>query len=98
MEKTLRLFFTDRVNAWGQYTMRLKDEEVELFSPDFVSAFSYRLATAIAPSLTGAKVSKLAEFCLKMYHTEIKSAREIALSEMQEDPRPHSRLIRARRF
>lgn len=88
------LIFTDQDNAELEYTARA--ENTQFFPPDFVMAFSYRLAYYIAPQVTGGDPFKLQERVTKLYQWEIGQAKDSSLNEQMSDVEPDSEFIRIR--
>lgn len=89
-----QVLFTDQPNAQIEYTLRVEDPQQ--YPPDFVMAFSLRLAAYIAPRVTGGDAFKLSERALRLYQLEISSAQATATNEEQGDTTPDSEFIRAR--
>jgi hypothetical protein len=89
-----RLILTDKEEAEAEYVARI--ENPLRYTPDFVSALSYRLAANVAPRLTGGDPYKLGEKALQMYVYEIRHAQSMAANEDTRDLPPESALIRAR--
>ena len=88
-----RIIYTDQENAEAEYTEDVNDA---YFTPTFILAFSFRLASYIAPRLTGGDPFKIKAEMLAQYQIEIDRARKININEEVEDPRPESELISVR--
>jgi hypothetical protein len=86
--------FTDKEDAEIEYTIRVDDPT--LYPPDFVMAFSLRLAHFIAPRVTGADEYKLGDRALKLYAMEISTAQMSAVGEEQAYLPPESEFITVR--
>jgi hypothetical protein len=77
------LIYTDRQDAEIEYT---KNETITSMWPaDFVTAFSYYLASLAAPRLTAGDPFNLQAKVLQMYDFELATARSAALNEQQPD-------------
>lgn len=88
------LIFCDTEEAQMEYTIRLTDSN--LYSSDFIFAFSFRLASYLAPRLTAGDPFKLADRMLKMYLAEMSKATANAFNEEQRDSNPDPELIQER--
>jgi len=86
--------FTDKEDAVGEYTIRVDDPL--RYSSDFVMALSLRLASYIAPQVTGGDPFKMGDRALKLYEFEISKARASALNEEQPEQEPDSEFISTR--
>lgn len=93
-DATGSLIYTDTSEAEIEYTAKITDPET--FFPDFVMALSFRLASYIAPRLTGGDPFKLGERAVKFYAAEMAQAQVSAANEEQAEEDPDSELIRAR--
>lgn len=93
-DETGMLILTDQAQAVIEYTHEVT--EASKFSPDFVMAFSFLLASYIAPRLTGDDPFKMGERALKLYSWEIQKAEAAALSEEQPEQAPEAESIRVR--
>ena len=91
-----QVIYTDKAKAWGKWIVEIKD--VSFYPEDFISAFSYRLASAISPSLSAGDKMKLGEVAFQRYQMMIKQAEGIAATEKQRDIPPASKIRRARRM
>ena len=88
------LIYTDKEDAEAEYTVR--ETRVNLYPPDFCSAFSLLIASYIAPQITGGDPFKLGDRALKLYQAAINGAQASALNEEQSDQLPDAESIRAR--
>lgn len=88
------VIFTDFENAEGEYTVRIDDPS--RYPPDFIIAFSFRLASYVAPRITGGDPFNVGERALKLYAFEISRASSTAINEEQVEEDPESELIRGR--
>jgi hypothetical protein len=85
---------TNREHAQGEYTVDV--DQVARFSPDFILAFSFRLAMYGAPQLTAGDPYKLGAAAQGKYALEISRAKATAVNENQEFQDPESEFIRER--
>lgn len=83
----------DLPNAFLEYTADIQN--YQLFSDAFVLAFSYMLASVIAPGLTKGDTSK-ANLCLQKYQMMIQMAQAQANNEEQPDIVPDADAIAGR--
>lgn len=81
-------------NAMVEYVIDVQTED--LFSPDFVLAFSLRLAAYIAPRVTAGDPFKLGARAIQMYMAEIDRAKVNAVNEEQIEHDQESEFILAR--
>lgn len=88
------LIFSDLEEAEMEYTVKITD--ANLYSTDFILAFSFRLASYLAPRLTAGDPFKLADRMLQMYRLEMSKATANAFNEEQRDPTPDPELIQER--
>lgn len=88
------IIFTDQDDAQAEYT--LLAENPLIYTQDFVIAFSYRLATFIAPRVSGADFQKIAATCFNNYLYEISKAEVNAVNEESPGQAPDAEYIRAR--
>jgi len=88
------LILCDQVSAYAEYTVN--NVSTERFSPDFLLAFSYRLANYLAPRLTGGDPFKMQEKVMALYKIELSKAKANALNEGQPDEEPLSEFQRIR--
>ena len=86
--------YTNRQNAYGEYTVDVTNES--RFSPDFVMALSFRIASYIAPRLTKGDPYKLGDKAAQRYLLEISRAAATAVNEEQQPQDPDSEFIRYR--
>lgn len=90
---TGKLIYTDQADAILNY---IEDIDAPYFDPDFTSAFSYLLASRIAPLVTGGDQFKLGERSLQLAQFYTAQARQNALNEQHVDEDPISDLERSR--
>lgn len=88
------LILTNEETAFFEYTRRV--EEAERYPADFVMAFTYKLAGAIAPALTSGDPFKLRDAAEQRYLRMISKAKAQAKNEEQVGPAPASEFERAR--
>lgn len=88
------LIYTDQAQASIEYTLRADNPTI--YPPDFVLALSFRLATLIAPRITGGDPFKVGDKAQARYEDEINRARASALNEAQIDIQADSEFIRVR--
>jgi len=88
------LIMTDMGSAVIEYTART--ENSMLYPADFVVALSYRLASFIAPKITGGDAFRIGERALAFYNLEIGKAGASASNEERKDNMPDTDLVRAR--
>lgn len=88
------LIYTDEYQAELEYTFNVTNEA--LFPPDFVLAFSFRLAAYIAPTITAGDPFKMGARALQMYGLEIYKASSNAFNEQKLDRIVESEFVRAR--
>lgn len=93
-DSTGRIIFCDVEDAEAEYTINISD--TTFFSPSFVMALSFRLATYIAPRITGGDPFKLGAKAMEMYMLEISKAKAIASNEEQAEEEVQSQFIRDR--
>jgi len=86
--------FTDIEDATIEYTVR--EEDGTLYTPDFVMAFSYRLAHYIGPRIAGSDFVELGQRIFQLYQIEVSNAAAVAFNEEQGDRMPESELVRSR--
>lgn len=89
-----QLIYCDIEDAEAEYTIQVED--AGKFPPDFVMALSLRLASYIAPALTGGDPFKLGERAYRAYRMEIAAAQGNAGNEEQNEEHPEAEMIRAR--
>jgi len=88
------LIFTDQSEAELEYTVR--EDRVNLWPSDFCFALSFRLASYIAPQVTGGDPFKLGDRAIKFYQYELAKAQSNAFNEQQSDKKQDAESIRAR--
>ncbi len=88
------LVLTDFDEPEAEYTHYL--DSPELYPPDFVLAFSYRLASLIAMQLTGGDPAKVGAKAYEAYRIEISKADAASYNEEQFERVPDSEFVRAR--
>jgi hypothetical protein len=88
------LIYTDREDAEVEYTVRVTNNDT--LPSDFVMAFSFRLATYIAPTVTNGDPFKLGDKAMQRYVMEMTIARASVVNEEQPDEEVQSEFIRAR--
>lgn len=93
-DATGRLIYTDQENAIFEYVK--KEQNVELFSDDYVLALSLKMAFYMAPRLTAGDPFKLGDRAARLYEIEISKAKAQARNEEQPEEEPQSEFIRAR--
>lgn len=89
-----KLIYADKENAKIEYTEDISDPE--FFSAEFALALSFRLASYIAPRLTGGDPFKMKQEMLGQYDLEINRAKKKAFNEEQHEQPPKSELITTR--
>lgn len=89
-----KLLLTDMPLAKIEYTKLVDDTSV--FPADFVMAFSYYLATLIAPRLTAGDPFKRGAACMQAYFQWLSQARANAVNEVQQGEDYDSEFTRAR--
>lgn len=88
------LIYTDKDEAEVEYSALITD--TERFPGDFTMALSFRLASYVAPRLTGGDPFKMADRSLQLYMLSTAKAKASALNEEQPDEEPEGEFIRAR--
>lgn len=88
------LIYTDMVNAQIEFTAVSNDPEQ--YPANFVLAFSYLLASLIAPRITGGDNFQVGEKADAKYKALIVFAMATNINEEQEEEVPDSEFIRAR--
>lgn len=91
---TSTVIYTNKELAQGEYTVDVSNSN--LFKADFTLAFSLRLASYIAPVVTGGDPFKMGQRALQLYVAEITNAQANAANEEQEPQEPQSEFIRER--
>lgn len=85
---------TDMVNAYGEWTRDVT--ELERMPDDFKMAWSLRLASAVAPRLSGGDPFKMGDRAMELYMRELAKARANAANEEVPDDEPVSEFEAAR--
>lgn len=93
-DSSARIIYTDEENAELEYTERVEDPS--FYPPDFQLAFSFRLASLIAPRLTKGDPFNLRKSAMEMYDLEISRAKAGSTNEEQRDEIPDAEFIRMR--
>ncbi len=93
-DEAARIIYSDEENAEGVYTQRVDDPS--FYPPDFELAFSFRLASLVAPRLAKGDPFGLRQSNMNMYLEEISRAKAASMNEIQDEERPNSELQRAR--
>lgn len=88
------LIYTDMEDAEIEYTIRVTNPL--RYPPDFLMALSLRLASYIAPRLTGGDPFKLGNRALELYAFEIGKSEASAANEEQPDETPESEFVQER--
>lgn len=86
--------YSDTQNAQLEYVFY--NEQIETYPDDFVLAFAWRLASYIAPMVTGGDPFGRQAACLKMYVMELTNAQANGANEDQPDEEPASSFESAR--
>lgn len=89
-----RLIYTDEETAVCEYTKRITDTSI--FPPDFTLAFSYYMASLMAPRITGGDQFKLGQLAYAQYRNAISEASAKAVNEQKAEELPESEYIRER--
>jgi hypothetical protein len=88
------ILYTDKEDAEAEYTIRVTNNA--LYPSDFVLAFSFRLASYVAPRLTAGDPFKLGDRAFQRYMMEITAAKSSVVNEEQAEEEVQSEFIRAR--
>ena len=88
------LIYCDLQNAEAEYSKYT--DNVTIFPPDFVMAFSYLWASLAAASITAGDPYKLGQKMLTMYVMAADDAMAKDSNEEQPDQKPESEFVRAR--
>lgn len=91
---TGRLIFTDMEDAILEYTALVSDTSV--MPPDFVMAWSYRLAWHIAPRLANNYSPQMTQGLMQMYALQIARARANSANEESPDRPPEAEWVTGR--
>jgi hypothetical protein len=86
--------YTDMELAQGEYTVLV--DQTGYYPPDFVMAFSFKLAFLVAAQLTAGDPFKLRVQALQMYQMSISKAVANGANEDENERIPESEFIRAR--
>jgi len=89
-----RIIYTDQINANLEYTILVED--TSYYTPDFILALSWRLASYLAPRLTQGDPYGLRNSSMQMYEAEISRARAASVNEQQDEEKPNSEFDRVR--
>jgi hypothetical protein len=89
-----RILYCDIEDAFIEYTKR--EDDTSFYPPDFVMALSYRIASYLAPALTGGDPYGLQQKTLQLYQIEISRASSSSFNEQQDEQLPQSEFINAR--
>lgn len=89
-----KLIFCDKEDATCEYTALISD--TSLWPSDFVTAFTFLLASRIAPRVTAGDPFKMGERAEAKYYEALSKAQKNALNEDQPDRTPESEFIRIR--
>jgi hypothetical protein len=93
-DSSAKVIFTDEQAATAEYTYKVTDPT--FYPSDFIMAFSYRIATLIASTITAGDPFNLREQTGKLYEVHIKKAAANSMNEEQADEEVNSELQRAR--
>lgn len=91
---TGKLIYTDCEDARIEYSFKLTEEEK--FPADFSLAFSYLLASYVAPRLTKGDPFKMRTSALELYRAHLQLAEQRSINEEQPEEVPQSEFVRAR--
>lgn len=91
---TKEVIHTNLADAALEYTIDIEDPG--RWPPDFLIAYSYRLAVYLAPRLTAGDPFKTGANAMRMYQFEISKATATAFNEEQPSEDPDPEMIRAR--
>ena len=91
-KKVICCNITNTSSAFNEYTYNVTD--TLLWSPKFIMAFSYRLAAAIAVTLTGSKEKALE--LMTIYNAFIHEAKRIAHVQKKKKPAQTAGIVNAR--
>jgi len=89
-----RIILSNQEKAQIEYVKKIDDPS--LMTPDFVMAFSFKLAHYMAPSLTAGDPFKLGDRASQNYELEISQARSNAFNEEQPSSSYESEYTRSR--
>jgi len=88
------MIYTDVQDAVAEYTFR--ETNSERFSAGFTMAFSYLLAEAIAPQVSGGDPFNLKAAAARSYILALTRAEANDINEQQDEEHPEAEAIRAR--
>lgn len=91
-----KMICTDMDQAAGEWTTDVVTED--MFSASYVMALSFKLASIIAPMVTGGDPFKLGDRADKKYQMEKVNAQSNALNEEQQEVEPESEFVLARGY
>lgn len=91
-----KMILTDMDQAVGEWVANLVTED--MFSASYVMALSYKLASVIAPMVTGGDPFKLGDRAFKLYDLMLIKAQGNALNEEQVEAEPESEFVLARGY
>jgi hypothetical protein len=86
--------YTDQEDAILEYIF--DEQDVDKFPPDFAIALARRIASLIAPSLTGGDPFKLSERNYQAYQMQLQEAVANSRNDIQIEEPPESEFIRGR--
>lgn len=93
-DTTGKIILCDLIDAQAEYTYC--PTQIERWPADFVMALSFRLASYIAPMITGADPFKLRPQAMQFYEFEVGKAKANSANEEQVEDLPDTELINAR--
>ena len=93
-DSAARILYTDQENAVIEYTERVDDPS--FYPADFELAFSFRLASLIAPRLAKGDPFGLRQSTMNMYVEEISRAKASSANEVQREELPISEFEQVR--
>lgn len=91
-----KMILTDMDSAVGEWTKDVVTED--MLSAAYVMALSYRLASVIAPMVTGGDPFKLGDRAMQLYDKTLMKAQGNALNEEQMEVEPESEFVQARGY
>jgi len=89
-----KLIYSNQLTAMAEITFSVTDSL--LFDSMFVGAVSWRLASLIAPSLTGNNFKEVVTHTINGYKEAISAASTFAMNEGHVSTSPYSEIIQAR--
>ena len=90
----IQVILCDHDNMWVEYTSN--DSTVSDWSPSFISALSYKLATYIAPQVAGGDPFKLGPQAMQNYMQALRTAETHAANEEIQPPQRLGEFIDSR--